>query len=138
ATDNLIFLDPVAHDALLPLLERADLLWISTRPLAIYRYGLAMNKLFDYMSAGRPILLGASGGGEDPVSRAGCGAVVAPDDLDAMARAVETVRTMHPDARRALGESGARYVREHHFYPRLAAQYRSFLEELSDAIKKRQ
>ena len=76
---------------------------------AVYRYGISLNKIYDYMLAARPIILAA------PVdlnlvnlADAGIGLrnVGACDIADAMARMVE----LAPDDRAQLGRNAQRYV----------------------------
>ncbi|MEG2174351.1 MAG: glycosyltransferase family 4 protein [Oscillospiraceae bacterium] len=129
---NLCLLDSVTPGALATLLSQADVLWPGTRDLTIYRYGLAMNKLFDYMLAARPVLL-AVHCDDTPISSSGCGITVPPGDIEAMCAALQSLRALSLSDRDAMGMCGRRYVLRRHSYPLLAAQFKILLEELSHA-----
>ena len=132
APENLPLFDPVKPEALVPLLQEADLLWIATENLPLYRYGVSMNKLFDYMGAGRPVVF-ETPCLENPISICGCGITVPPSDKIETRRAVETLLRLSPAERGVIGERGRRAVAGRYGYPALAKRYRGFLEELVDA-----
>lgn len=132
---NFLLLDAVLPAMLPALLRGADLLWLGTQDLKIYRYGLAMNKLFDYMLAGRPILLAAPEG-ENPVEASGGGVRVPPSDLAEQAGAIQRLRAMTPQSLADMGERGREYVLEYHNTGRIASDYRRYMEEIQHARKK--
>jgi len=47
---------PVPKSQISELASEADVLVLALLPLSLYEYGISLNKLFDYMAAGRPIL----------------------------------------------------------------------------------
>lgn len=91
-----------------------------------------MNKLFDYMGAGRPVVF-ETPCLENPISICGCGITVPPSDKIETRRAVETLLRLSPAERGVIGERGRRAVAGRYGYPALAKRYRGFLEELVDA-----
>lgn len=127
--DNLYFLDPAPKEEAAALLPLADALYLGARRSPLYQYGVGMNKLFDYLLAGRPILYGIAGEG-NLVERSGCGLTIPPQDPKAIVEGVETLLAMPPQERDAMGERGKAYVREHHRYNRLAEEYLAYLKEL--------
>jgi glycosyltransferase involved in cell wall biosynthesis len=78
-----------------------------------FYYGTSPNKFFDYLAAGRPVLVNYPGWMSDLVVRHGCGAAVPPDDPEAFADAVERLR----ESRETLAEMGraARALAESQF-----------------------
>ncbi len=135
APENLVLFDAVPSGALPPLLRQADLLWLATEDVPLYRYGVAMNKLFDYMSAGRPVIF-ETPCLKNPISESGCGITVSPSDKIETRRAVEALLRLSPAERGAMGERGRRAVAGRYGYPTRAKRYRGFLEELINAKRK--
>src|SRR5690606_6102044 len=76
---NVFFFDPIPKVQIPALLQRFDVAYIGWRRQPLYRFGIAPNKLMDYMMAARPILHAVEAG-NDPVAEAGCGLTVTPED----------------------------------------------------------
>lgn len=124
------------HVHLLPPIEKAqiptflsaiDVAYIGWRRSPIYRFGIAPNKLLDYMMAAR-VILHSVHAGNDPVAEAGCGLTVPPEDPQAIASGLRQLMGLTPQHRRALGERGKAWVKQHHTYPVLARQFLKALE----------
>lgn len=116
------FLDPVAKDDIPALLQCFDVAYIAWRRHSLYRFGIAPNKLMDYMMAGRPVLHAVEAG-NDPVGEAGCGLTVAPEDPEASAHGIRTLLGAGADERRAMGERGKQFVLQHFSYPVLSERF---------------
>jgi len=82
------------------------------------------NKLFEYMSAGLPLLLGLAGEAETIVREWDCGIVYRPGDPADLARAVLAIAD-DPPLRRRLAEGSTRAFQtafaEDVIYPRFVA-----------------
>jgi glycosyltransferase involved in cell wall biosynthesis len=109
------------------ILRGMDVLYVGLQAKPLYRFGISLNKLMDYMMAGRPIV-SAVAAGNDPVSEAGCGIVVAPGRPDATAAAIRQLATTAPVEREAMGRRGRDYVRARHTYPVLATRFLEAIE----------
>jgi glycosyltransferase involved in cell wall biosynthesis len=117
---------PVPKTQVPALLAGADIAYLGWRRVPIYRFGIAPNKLMDYLMAGCCVLHSVEAG-NDPVAEAGCGLTVPPEDPAAVADGLRRLAALTPAERRALGERGRSFVQAHHGYPVLA---RRFLEAL--------
>ncbi len=124
---NVALFDPIPKAQIPALLREADIAYIGWKRQPLYRFGIAPNKLMDYMMAGVPVLHSVEAG-NDPVAEAGCGLTVAPESPAAVAAGLRQLGTLSPGARRAMGERGRAFVLAHHTYPVLA---RRFLEAIS-------
>lgn len=71
------------------------------------------NKVFDYMAAGKPTILGIDGVIRDVVESANGGIFVQPGDDEAFADAVITLYDIPEIERREMGNSARSYVEEH-------------------------
>jgi glycosyltransferase involved in cell wall biosynthesis/O-antigen ligase len=117
--DNVEFRQAVPKRDVGRVMGDADAFIYGLRDLPLYRFGISLNKLTDYLAAGRPILFfGRST--YDPVQDAHAGLSVPPGDPDVLADAVEKLADLTPEERKVMGERGRRYVTEHHNIPRLA------------------
>ncbi len=124
---NVAMFSPVPKSQIPTLLAQADIAYIGWKRQPLYRFGIAPNKLMDYMMAGVPVLHSVEAG-NDPVAEAGCGLTVAPESPEAVMQGLRQLATLSPGARRAMGERGRRFVLVHHSYPVLA---RKFLEAVA-------
>jgi glycosyltransferase involved in cell wall biosynthesis len=88
----------------------------------IYRFGIAPNKLMDYMMA-RCVVLHSVEAGNDPVLEAGCGLTVPPADPKAIAQGLLQLAQIDTDTRKRMGAQGRQFVLDNHTYPVLAARF---------------
>ena len=119
---NVHFFDPVPKQQVPALLECFDVAYIGWQRQRLYRFGIAPNKLIDYMMAGCAILHSVEAG-NDPVADAGCGLTVAPQDPTAVARALLALFMLGPDERAALGQRGRAYAMANLSYPVLGRRF---------------
>jgi glycosyltransferase involved in cell wall biosynthesis len=102
ALDNVLMLEPVPKTELAAIMARADVgMQILANVPAFYR-GTSPNKFFDYLAAGRPVLINYPGWVAELVRANACGFVVPPDDAAAFADALEAAA----DDRAALAPMG--------------------------------
>jgi glycosyltransferase involved in cell wall biosynthesis len=122
-------LPPIPKAQIPSLLAAVDIAYIGWQQQPIYRFGIAPNKLMDYMMAGCAVLHSVEAG-NDPVTEAGCGLTVPPESPAAVADGLHRLAALSDDQRRAMGERGRAFVQAHHTYPVLA---RCFLDALGAA-----
>jgi glycosyltransferase involved in cell wall biosynthesis len=92
-----------------------DCLVMNLLDLPIYRFGISLNKMFDYMASARPIVI-ASSSVNNPVRDAGGGICVPADDSQALGEAMATVLHSSDTQRAQWGEDAYLYVRDHFDY----------------------
>lgn len=119
---NIHFIDPVRKEQIPALLQWFDIAYIGWHRQPLYRFGIAPNKLMDYMMAARPVLH-AVDAGNDPVGEAGCGLTIAPEDPQAVAQGIRALLALGEDERQAMGQRGKKFVLENHTYPVLGMQF---------------
>ena len=119
-------LPPIPKTQVPAFLSAIDIAYLGWQRQPLYRFGIAPNKLMDYMMAARAVLHSVQAG-NDPVAEAGCGLTVPPEDPQAVAQGLRQLASLSPKERRVLGEKGRAYVLAHHAYPVLA---RRFLQAL--------
>lgn len=105
---NVSFLPPLAKDEMSQALEAADAGIATLLPLEVYKTTYP-NKVFDYMAAGRPVVLAIDGVIRQVVENAGAGVFVPPGDPQAMAAAIRQLAD-DPAAGRRMGMAGRECV----------------------------
>ncbi|MDO9071996.1 MAG: glycosyltransferase family 4 protein [Rubrivivax sp.] len=119
---NVTMLPPIPKAQVPPFLAQVHIAYIGWQRVPIYRFGIAPNKLMDYMVAGCAVLHSVDAG-NDPVAEAGCGLTVPPQDAAAVADGLRRLAAVPADERRAMGERGRAFVLTHHTYPVLAQRF---------------
>jgi glycosyltransferase involved in cell wall biosynthesis len=115
-------LPPIPKAQVPAFLAAIDIAYLGWQRQPLYRFGIAPNKLMDYMMAARPVLHSVEAG-NDPVAESGCGLTVAPESPEEVARGLRQLAALSPRERRKFGERGRAYVLQHHAYPVLARQF---------------
>ncbi len=124
---NLVFLPGVKKTEVTAVQRLADCLYIGARRSALYRFGVGMNKLYDYMLSARPVIYGIEAS-NDPVSDAGCGLTIEPENAEAIAQAVNTLSGMDAAELDRMGQNGYEYVLQNHDYAKLAKRFADVLQ----------
>jgi glycosyltransferase involved in cell wall biosynthesis len=114
--------DAIPKSQIPSLLREFDVAYIGWQRTPLYRFGIAPNKLMDYMMAGRVVLHSVEAG-NDPVAEAGCGLTVAPESTHAVAEGLRALIRIAPKARAEMGRRGRDFVIAHHTYPVLAQRF---------------
>ncbi|MDT9001239.1 glycosyltransferase family 4 protein [Paucibacter sp. APW11] len=123
---NVAMFPPVPKAQIPTLLAAFDIAYIGWQRTPIYRFGIAPNKLMDYMMAERPVLHSVEAG-NDPVAEAGAGLTVAPEDAAAVADGARRLAALSAGERAAMGRRGRAFVLAEHTYPVLAERFLSAL-----------
>jgi len=125
--DRLVIFSQISKEAVLTLLQHVDAGYLSVhRKPELYRFGISLNKLYDYMRCKLPMIY-AIESGNDPVRDCQCGYSVAPDKPEDIAAALLTLAALPVQERQSMGERGYQYGLQHHHYPSLADKYLQIL-----------
>jgi glycosyltransferase involved in cell wall biosynthesis len=124
---NVWMFDPVPKKQIPALLGHFDAAYVGAPKKPLYRFGVAPNKVLDYMMAGVPVIY-AIEAGNDPVAEAECGLSVASEDPLAIADAIANLAKLPAEDRRAMGHRGRRHAERHYAYPRLAQKFLQIIE----------
>ncbi|MCP5109170.1 MAG: glycosyltransferase family 4 protein [bacterium] len=116
---NVLFFDPVKKEVIPAILSKSRINLVAMKDLPLYKYGISLNKLFDYMCSAKPVVF-AGNVYNDLVKMSGCGISVPADDHQAFADAVLKLYKMTEEERAKLGQKGKAYVLEHHSMEKLA------------------
>ena len=105
---NVFFIPSVPKDEMSEALAAVDVCVAILKPVEMYKT-VYPNKVFDYMAAGRPVILAIDGVIRDVVESAQCGIVVPPGDVETLANAIRFLSRNRQQGL-SLGQNGRRYV----------------------------
>jgi glycosyltransferase involved in cell wall biosynthesis len=126
--DNVHFLQPLPKTEMPEALAAADACIAILKPIPMYKT-VYPNKVFDYMAAGRPVVLAIDGVIREVVERAGAGIAVPPGDASALADAIRSLAA-NPQNGRRMGLAGRRCVEESFDRAILAGKMAEIMEAL--------
>jgi glycosyltransferase involved in cell wall biosynthesis len=127
---NVYFLVPVPKADMPAALAAANACLAILKPIPLYAT-VYPNKVFDYMAAGRAVILAIDGVMREVIESAGAGVFVPPGDPAALA---EVIRSLADDPARAkaMGIQGRQQVEAHFDRAALAAQLEQMMQELAE------
>lgn len=125
---NIEFRDPVPKSDIPRLQMEADVLVACVTDSDSYRFGLNLNKIFDYFASGRPVIFSGNAP-KDPVAESGAGFSIPPEDPEAMVQSLEKLLEMGAEQRAEMGKRGRRYVEDHFDMHKLAERMEMLLSQ---------
>ena len=123
---NLTFAPRVPKEMVQSVLTRCDLLYFSVHPSRVWKYGQSLNKVVDYMMAGKPIVASYTGH-PSMINEAACGTYVPAGDDEALKREIIHYFNLNKDERQLLGERGKAWLIQNRTYKKLAIDYLKIL-----------
>ncbi len=119
---NLTFAPRVPKEMVQTVLARCDLLYFSVHASKVWKYGQSLNKVIDYMMAGKPIVASYTGY-PSMINEAACGTYVPAGNEDALKREINRYHNMSKDERYELGARGKVWLMQNRPYKKLAMDY---------------
>jgi glycosyltransferase involved in cell wall biosynthesis len=126
--DNVSFVSPLSKAEMPAALAAADACVAILLPVEAYKT-VYPNKVFDYMAAGKPVILAIDGVIRQVVEAAEAGIAAPPGDAGALALALRRL-VDDPVVGVEMGKRGRSYVMEHFNRAALAERLESILVEL--------
>lgn len=106
---NCSFEEAVQKSEVYDTLSEADAFVATLVRSPLYRHGISLNKLFDYMSVGRPIVFGVEAY-NNPVEEAEAGISVEPENPQQIADAILKLVSLSVEERAEMGARGRRII----------------------------
>lgn len=119
---NVVFLPPVNKRAVPDLLRYFDCSYMTGMPSPLYRFGLCLNKMYDSMMSGLPIVC-AFDAPDTLVRIHNCGYQCSPQKPDEVAKAILNIYKMPANGRNELGKNGREAVLRNYTYEKLAEKF---------------
>ena len=126
---NVHFLPPISKTTMPDALAAANACLAILKPVELYKTTYP-NKVFDYMAAGRPVVLAIDGVIRQVIDEASAGIPVPPGDPEAIAAAIHQLY-LHPELGRAMGLRARSYVETHFDRALLADRLADLILELT-------
>lgn len=125
---NVTFVPPQPKNQMASVLAAADACIAILKPIDLYRTTYP-NKVFDYMAAGRAVVLAIGGVIQEVVESEGAGVAVPPGDAAAMAAAI-THLADHRELAKAMGATGRTAVEKRYNRIKFAKQLALLMEDM--------
>lgn len=119
---NVSFAPAVPKAMVQDVLKRCDLLYFAVHVSRVWKYGQSLNKVIDYMLAGRPILASYSGY-PSMVDESGGGSYVPAGDVEALRSEILRYVGMSPAERSTIGAAARDWLMSNRTYDHLAHDY---------------
>jgi len=126
--DNIIFLPPIPKVDMPAALAAANACIAILKPVELYKTTYP-NKVFDYMAAGKPVLLAIDGVIREVIENAGAGIPVPPGDPQVLANAIQSLAD-NPELAHRMGQQARSYVETHFDRAILASNFLDILVRL--------
>ncbi len=126
---NVTFAQPVPKNEIANVLAASNVCIAILKPLEEYKHTYP-NKVFDYMAAGRPVVLAIDGVIREVVEAANCGYFAEPGDAPALANVISRL-TEDKIKAHEMGMNGRKYLEKNFDREKIAGQLVSLLEEMS-------
>jgi glycosyltransferase involved in cell wall biosynthesis len=126
--DNLIFLPPIPKVEMPFALAAANACIAILKPVELYKTTYP-NKVFDYMAAGKPVILAIDGVIREVIENAGAGIPVHPGDPQALAEAILSLAN-DPEMAQRMGQQARSYVETRFDRASLASKFIGILVRL--------
>jgi len=128
---NVDFLNPVEKQQSYRVLTEAGALILSLKKSDIYKYGISLNKLYDYMAAAKPIIF-VGDSINNPINEVKCGISVPPENSEKMAEDIIKLYKMPSREREEMGSRGRKYVEKYHSIPVLVDKLEEVIREVGN------
>jgi glycosyltransferase involved in cell wall biosynthesis len=123
---NLTFAPRVPKQMVQSVLSECDLLYFSVHVSAVWKYGQSLNKVIDYMLAGKPVVASYTGY-PSMINEADCGTYVPAGDVAALRQGVLRYAAMAAQERESIGQRGRQWILANRRYETLAKSYLAIL-----------
>ncbi len=131
AKDRIYFLPPVKKRCIPSLLEAMDILYIGAVNNKMFRFGICMNKLFDSMMSGKPVLY-AVNAPNNYIQDYKCGICVEPESAIQLIDGITKFVNMSDEDKKILGNNGKNAVMRYFNYGVISKRFEDVFLGLLD------
>jgi glycosyltransferase involved in cell wall biosynthesis len=128
---NLSFFGHVEKENVAEIISAFDVVYFSTFRSKVWDYGQSLNKIIDYMLAGKPIL-GSYSGYPSMVNEANCGWFIPAEDSIALSNKIESLSACDKATLAIIGLRGRSWIQNNRKYSALASQLLYHIKKLLD------
>ena len=133
SSENVKFLPRIPQNQVQNFLSNCDAVFLSTTNSKLWNYGQSLNKVIEYMTAGKPILA-LYYGYQSMINEAKCGFFITPESDQSAETAIEAtlveISNMSKNELREIGQRGKMWITKNRRYSILAKQYLTKIQNL--------
>ena len=118
---NISFFPAVQKGSIPNLLKYFDISYCGAKESALYQYGISLNKIYDSLYAGVPILLAFHANG-NLIEKYHCGAVSKGDPAE-IAKKIEDLFSMENEEKMKMSANGKKIIEEKYLISKLALDF---------------
>lgn len=123
---NVTFIGSIPKEYVQRVLAEFDILYLSTFPSKVWDYGLSLNKLMDYMLAGKPVIASYSGF-PSMLNESGSGVFVPAGDVKSLIEQIVNFSSLPVSDLQDMGKLGREWLLSNRSYKSLAKEYSEIL-----------
>lgn len=128
---NIIFLDSITKRAIPSLCREFDCVYMGSLESPLYRFGVCLNKMFDSMMSGKPIICSITTP-KTYIEEYECGIKVDSGDIDRCIEAIKKIKGLSEAEKENMGNNGKYAVLKEFNYESLAIKFERLMEEESE------
>lgn len=125
--NRITFFDPIPKKCVPSLIQAADASYVGSSYSELFRFGICMNKLFDSLMGGKPILY-AVDAPNNYITDYSCGVSVKPGNVQALEEGITRLLSLTPEERLEMGRNGRDAARKYFTYRQLAKKFAVLFE----------
>lgn len=119
---NLKFAPKVTKNQVQSLLSYCDVVYFSVFPSKVWEFGQSLNKVIDYLLAGKPVVASYYGY-PSMINEAECGSYVPAGDADALSKQLLELASLDKAEREKIGLRGKQWLLENRRYEKLSLEF---------------
>lgn len=129
---NVTFVERIPQSEVRYFLSECDILYLSTKNSKVWEYGQSMNKIVEYMLAGKPIIANYTGY-PSMINEANCGEYINNDDPIEIQKIIFKYASLTKEELNEIGENGRKWIWANRKYSQLT---KTFLDLLKTKINR--
>lgn len=126
--DNIAFFPRISSEQVAKAIPLAKVCLAAVLDRPMYKYGLSMNKLNDYLYSGIPTVFACNV--ENIVSDSGAGIVVSYGDIKLYTDAIIKIYGMNEYARLSMGSKGPKYIKDNYDMKKVVDRFACILKSV--------
>ncbi len=119
---NITFAPRIRKNQVQNVLNYCDVLYASAKDSNLYRFGLSLNKIIDYMYAAKPIILSYNGF-PSMINEADCGVIVPAENIEKLKSTIINYSKMDKQKLCEIGLRGKEWLIQNRTFSKLALKY---------------
>jgi glycosyltransferase involved in cell wall biosynthesis len=119
---NVYFIEPVSKSSILKVLNIFDFLYVGMKKISIYRFGIALNKIYEYLYSEKPVIFGFEFK-DNIINEAKCGFTIEPENPKAIANTIKKLISLPEKEISDMKKNGKEYAIRNHDYRIIAKRF---------------